>query len=68
MLSGLLALLMVFTLAFGLVGCSSAGVESALDQAISRVEEVDAALETLLDTDGPCLLIADVAADISTED
>ena len=45
LLSGLLALLMVFTLAFGLVGCSSAGVESALDQAISRVEEVEAELE-----------------------
>ena len=45
LLSGLLALLRVFTLAFGLAGCSSAGVESALDQAISRVEEVEAELE-----------------------
>ena len=45
LLSGLLALLMVFTLAFGLVGCSSAGVTDALDQAISRVDELEAELE-----------------------
>ena len=45
LLSGLLALLLVFTLAFGLAGCSSAGVTDALDQAISRVDELEAELE-----------------------
>ena len=30
--------------------------------------EAEAALETFLNTSGPCLLIAGVASDISTED
>ena len=35
---------------------------------VSSDAEAEAALETFLNTSGPCLLIADVASDISTED